>query len=175
MEWVVLLPCHIPILPTGEVLQVTVEPPSTVQKLGGTVLLGCVVEPPSMNITWRLNGKELNGSDDTLGILITHETLVITALSNHTVGRYQCVARMSAGAVASVPAMVTLASEYCLISPLLVQALSPSFYHSHSELLFYNERVLRAGDCTGIKTFTLLVPIPGSNPFHHMTPEHHWK
>ncbi|XP_049641707.1 brother of CDO isoform X1 [Suncus etruscus] len=94
----------------SEVLQVTVEPPSTVQKLGGTVLLGCVVEPLSRNITWRLNGKELNGSDDTLGILITHETLVITALSNHTVGRYQCVARMSAGAVASVPAMVTLAN-----------------------------------------------------------------
>ncbi|XP_024591184.1 brother of CDO isoform X3 [Neophocaena asiaeorientalis asiaeorientalis] len=94
----------------NEVPQVTVQPSSTVQKLGGTVILGCVVEPPWMNTTWRLNGKELNGSDDALGILITRGTLVITALSNHTVGRYQCVARMAAGAVASVPATVTLAN-----------------------------------------------------------------
>nr|XP_012642956.1 brother of CDO isoform X1 [Microcebus murinus]XP_012642957.1 brother of CDO isoform X1 [Microcebus murinus] len=94
----------------NEVPQVTVQPASTVQKLGGTVILGCVVEPPRMNVTWRLNGKELNGSDDALGVLITHGTLVITALSNHTVGRYQCVARMPAGAVASVPAPVTLAN-----------------------------------------------------------------
>lgn len=84
---------------------------STVQKLGGTVILGCVVEPPWVNVTWRFNGKELNGSDDTLGVLITRGTLVIAALNNHTVGRYQCVARMPAGAVASVPATVTLASE----------------------------------------------------------------
>ncbi|XP_058919661.1 brother of CDO isoform X5 [Kogia breviceps] len=94
----------------NEVPQVTVQPSSTVQKLGGTVILGCVVEPPWMNTTWRLNGKELNGSDDALGVLITRGTLVITALSNHTVGRYQCVARMPAGAVASVPATVTLAN-----------------------------------------------------------------
>ncbi|XP_006864242.1 PREDICTED: brother of CDO [Chrysochloris asiatica] len=90
--------------------QVTVLPTSTVQKLGGTVILGCVVEPPWMNITWRLNGKELDGSDDVLDILITRGTLVIPALNNHTVGRYQCVARMPAGAVASVPATVTLAN-----------------------------------------------------------------
>ncbi|KAL1288563.1 BOC [Ovibos moschatus] len=94
----------------NEVPQVTVQPSSTVQKLGGTVILGCVVEPPWMNTTWRLNGRELNGSDDTLGILITRGTLVVTALNNHTVGRYQCVARMPAGAVASVPATVTLAN-----------------------------------------------------------------
>ncbi|XP_058517876.1 brother of CDO isoform X2 [Ochotona princeps] len=94
----------------NEVPQVTVQPASTVQKLGGTVILGCVVEPPWMNVTWRLNGKELNDSDDALGILLTGGTLVITALSNHTVGRYQCVARMPAGAVASVPATVTLAN-----------------------------------------------------------------
>uniref|UniRef100_A0A5F9CVF5 BOC cell adhesion associated, onco regulated n=1 Tax=Oryctolagus cuniculus TaxID=9986 RepID=A0A5F9CVF5_RABIT len=104
-----------------EVPQVTVQPASTVQKLGGTVILGCVVEPPWMNITWRLNGKELNGSDDALGVLLTRGTLVIPALSNHTVGRYQCVARMPAGAVASVPATVTLASE----SPLLPRSPSP--------------------------------------------------
>ncbi|KAB0373706.1 hypothetical protein FD755_013962 [Muntiacus reevesi] len=99
----------------NEVPQVTVQPSSTVQKLGGTVILGCVVEPPWTNTTWRLNGKELNGSDDTLGILITHGTLVITALNNHTVGRYQCVARMPAGAVASVPATVTLANNYLIM------------------------------------------------------------
>uniref|UniRef100_A0A8C0TRA6 Brother of CDO n=1 Tax=Canis lupus familiaris TaxID=9615 RepID=A0A8C0TRA6_CANLF len=93
-----------------QIPQVTVQPSSTVQKLGGTVILGCVVEPPWMNTTWRLNGRELNGSDDALGILITRGTLVITALNNHTVGRYQCVARMPAGAVASVPATVTLAN-----------------------------------------------------------------
>ncbi|XP_049732534.1 brother of CDO isoform X3 [Elephas maximus indicus] len=94
----------------NKVPQVTVQPTSTVQKLGGTVILGCAVEPPWMDITWRLNGKELNGSDDALGVLITRGTLVITALNNHTVGRYQCVARMPAGAVASVPATVTLAN-----------------------------------------------------------------
>ncbi|KAI2530893.1 BOC isoform 1, partial [Pan troglodytes] len=53
----------------NEVPQVTVQPASTVQKPGGTVILGCVVEPPRMNVTWRLNGKELNGSDDALGVL----------------------------------------------------------------------------------------------------------
>nr|XP_036873546.1 brother of CDO isoform X2 [Manis javanica] len=94
----------------NEVPQVTVQPSSIVQKLGGTVILGCVVEPPWMNTTWRLNGQELNGSDDALGVLITQETLVIPALSNHTMGRYQCVARMLAGAVASVPATVTIAN-----------------------------------------------------------------
>lgn len=76
------------------------------------MILGCVVEPPWVNVTWRLNGKELNGSDEALGVLLTRGTLVITALNNRTVGRYQCVARMPAGAVASVPATVTLASEF---------------------------------------------------------------
>nr|XP_045003958.1 brother of CDO isoform X3 [Jaculus jaculus] len=93
-----------------EVPQVTVQPASTVQKPGGTVILGCVVDPPWVNVTWRLNGKELNGSDNALGVLLSHGTLVIAALNNHTVGRYQCVARMPAGAVASVPATVTLAN-----------------------------------------------------------------
>lgn len=81
------------------------------------MVLGCVVEPPWVNTTWRLNGRELSGSEDALGILVTRGTLVITALSNHTVGRYQCVARMPAGAVASVPAAVTLASECCCLAP----------------------------------------------------------
>lgn len=85
-----------------------------------------MVEPPWMNTTWRLNGRELNGSDDTLGILITRGTLVVTALNNHTVGRYQCVARMPAGAVASVPATVTLASESCSSAHRLLFLCSPS-------------------------------------------------
>lgn len=118
-SWGMFVHASVPVLPPDQVPQVTVQPSSTVQKLGGTVILGCVVEPPWMNTTWRLNGKELNGSDDALGILISRGTLVVTALSNRTVGRYQCVARMPAGAVASVPATVTLASECCslLLSP----------------------------------------------------------
>lgn len=138
------LHCRILVLPPDELPQVTVQPSSTVQKLGGTVILGCVAEPPGMNTTWRLNGKELNGSDDALGVLITRGTLVITALNNRTVGRYQCVARMPAGAVASVPATVTLASECrssaplpryrlcsCLYAPLplAVHTLSHYCYH----------------------------------------------
>ena len=126
VSWGVSIHLCIPVLPPDEVPQVTVQPSSTVQKLGGTVILGCVVEPPWMTTTWRLNGKELNGSDDTLGILITRGTLVITALNNQTVGRYQCVARMPAGAVASVPATVTLASEFCSSAHLLLFLSSPS-------------------------------------------------
>lgn len=53
-----------PFLPlcAGESLQVTVQPASTVQKPGGPVSLWCVVDPPRVNLTWRLNGKELDGS-----------------------------------------------------------------------------------------------------------------
>lgn len=127
VSWRVSIHCHVPVLPPDQVPQVTVQPSSTVQKLGGTVILGCIVEPPWMNATWRLNGKELNGSDDALGILITRGTLVVTALSNHTVGRYQCVARMPAGAVASVPATVTLASECYSFALLPWRPLSGSF------------------------------------------------
>uniref|UniRef100_A0A8C3SQW6 BOC cell adhesion associated, oncogene regulated n=1 Tax=Chelydra serpentina TaxID=8475 RepID=A0A8C3SQW6_CHESE len=94
---------------SGESLQVTVQPASAVQKYGGLVSLGCVVEPPKVNVTWRLNGKELVGSDEALGIRIELGKLIIMALNNHTVGRYQCIARMPEGVVASVPAAVTLA------------------------------------------------------------------
>lgn len=87
------------------------QPASIVQKLGGSVSLGCVVDPPRVNLTWRLNGKELAGSDKVLGIHIERGKLVITALNNHTVGRYQCIARVPEGVIASVPAVVTLASE----------------------------------------------------------------
>uniref|UniRef100_A0A8D0EKM5 BOC cell adhesion associated, oncogene regulated n=1 Tax=Strix occidentalis caurina TaxID=311401 RepID=A0A8D0EKM5_STROC len=94
----------------SESLQVTVQPASIVQKLGGPVSLGCVVDPPGVNLTWRLNGKELAGSDEVLGIHIERGKLVITALNNHTVGRYQCIARVPEGVIASVPAVVTLAN-----------------------------------------------------------------
>ncbi|XP_030059760.1 brother of CDO [Microcaecilia unicolor] len=94
----------------GEMLQFTIQPFSTFQKYGGSVTLGCAVEPPEANISWRLNGKTLSQEDDALGILFASGTLVITALKNDTVGRYQCIARTSAGAIASVPAIVTLAN-----------------------------------------------------------------
>lgn len=95
----------------GESLQVAVQPPSAVQKYGGLVSLGCVVEPLTVNVTWRLNGKELSPMNDILGIHIDQRLLTITALNNHTVGRYQCIVRVPEGVIASVPAMVTLASE----------------------------------------------------------------
>ncbi|XP_067157938.1 brother of CDO isoform X5 [Apteryx mantelli] len=94
----------------SESLQVTVQPASIVQKLGGSVSLGCVVDPPRVNLTWRLNGKELIGSDNMLGIHIERGKLIITSLNNHTVGRYQCIARVPEGVIASVPAVVTLAN-----------------------------------------------------------------
>ncbi|XP_015676807.1 brother of CDO [Protobothrops mucrosquamatus] len=94
----------------GDSLHVSVQPDSIVQKHGGMVTLGCVVEPLGINVTWRLNGKELLQSDDVLGIHIDQRLLTIAALNNHTVGRYQCIASMSEGVVASVPATVTLAN-----------------------------------------------------------------
>ncbi|KAJ7320292.1 hypothetical protein JRQ81_019803 [Phrynocephalus forsythii] len=94
----------------GESLHVTVQPASIIQKRGGLVTLRCVVEPLRVNVTWRLNGMELPPSDDTLGIHIDQRLLIITALNNHTVGRYQCIAHVPEGLVASVPAMVTLAN-----------------------------------------------------------------
>ncbi|XP_061844695.1 brother of CDO isoform X3 [Colius striatus] len=94
----------------SESLQVTVQPASIVQKLGGSVSLGCVVDPPRVNLTWRLNGKELPGSDEVLGIHIERGKLIIASLTNRTVGRYQCIARVPEGVIASVPAVVTLAN-----------------------------------------------------------------
>ncbi|XP_048349884.1 brother of CDO isoform X3 [Sphaerodactylus townsendi] len=94
----------------GESLQVSVQPASVVQKYGGLVSLGCVVEPLRVSVSWRLNGKELLASDEVLGIHIDQRLLTITALNNHTVGRYQCIAHMPEGVVVSVPAVVTLAN-----------------------------------------------------------------
>ncbi|XP_077149784.1 brother of CDO [Ranitomeya variabilis] len=90
-----------------QVPQFLVQPVSTFQKYGGSVTLSCVVEPASAIISWRLNGQEL---EEFPGILVLGGTLVITGLNNETAGRYQCIVRTSAGAMASVPAIVTLAN-----------------------------------------------------------------
>lgn len=90
----------------------TEEPLSVVQKLGGSVTLRCSALPDHVNITWRLNGRELpDGGDEELGLLVQPGSLYIPSLSNLTVGRYQCVATASVGSRASVPANVTAASE----------------------------------------------------------------
>ncbi|KAJ8010737.1 hypothetical protein DPEC_G00078270 [Dallia pectoralis] len=95
---------------TGEVPVFTTEPQSVVQKLGGSVTLRCSAQPTSTNITWRLNGRELiSGENEDLGVVVEPGTLVIPALTNLTLGRYQCVATTNTGALASVPANVTAA------------------------------------------------------------------
>ncbi|KAM4701335.1 brother of CDO isoform 2-T2 [Discoglossus pictus] len=88
--------------------QFLVQPLSTFQKYGGSVTLSCSVEPASAAISWRLNGVELGA--DVPGVLVSGGTLVIASLNNDTAGRYQCIARTSVGALASVPAIVTLAN-----------------------------------------------------------------
>lgn len=97
--------------PPADVPLFTEEPASVVQKLGGSVTLRCSARPASANISWRLNGLELRG-DAQLGVVLGPDSLSIPALSNLTVGRYQCVASTPAGALASVAANVTAASEY---------------------------------------------------------------
>lgn len=92
---------------TDEVPVFTEEPLSVVQKLGGSVSLRCSVRPASANISWRLNGVEVQEGD--LGVLLGPNSLFIPTLSNTTLGRYQCVASTAAGALASVPANVTAA------------------------------------------------------------------
>ncbi|CAL9698012.1 unnamed protein product [Knipowitschia caucasica] len=90
-----------------EVPVFTEEPMSVVQKLGGSVSLRCSVRPTSANISWRLNGAEVVQGD--LGVVLGPSSLFIPTLTNTTLGRYQCVARTAAGALASVPANVTAA------------------------------------------------------------------
>ncbi|XP_062235455.1 brother of CDO [Platichthys flesus] len=92
---------------SDEVPVFTEEPMSVVQKLGGSVNLRCRARPASANISWRLNGKELVDGD--VGVVLGPVGLFIPALSNLTLGRYQCVASTGAGALASVPANVTAA------------------------------------------------------------------
>ncbi|XP_051969788.1 brother of CDO-like [Xyrauchen texanus] len=88
----------------------TEEPLSVVQKLGGSVTLHCSALPNHVNITWRLNGRELPaGGNEELGVLVQPNSLYIPSLTNLTVGRYQCVATTSVGSCASVPASVTAA------------------------------------------------------------------
>uniref|UniRef100_A0A8C1AHG3 BOC cell adhesion associated, oncogene regulated n=1 Tax=Cyprinus carpio carpio TaxID=630221 RepID=A0A8C1AHG3_CYPCA len=88
----------------------TEEPLSVVQKLGGSVTLHCSALPNHVNISWRLNGRELpTGGDEELGVLVRPGSLYISSLTNLTVGRYQCVATISVGSCASVPANVTAA------------------------------------------------------------------
>lgn len=97
------------ILSSDEVPVFTEEPMSVVQKLGGSVNLRCSARPASANISWRLNGQEFGDGD--FGVVLGPDSLFIPTLSNLTVGRYQCVASTGAGALASVPANVTAASE----------------------------------------------------------------
>lgn len=94
---------------SDEVPVFTEEPASVVQKLGGSVILRCSVRPASANISWRIDGRELADGDQ--GVVLRPNSLFIPALSNLTLGRYQCVASTGAGALASVPANVTAASE----------------------------------------------------------------
>lgn len=95
--------------PSDEVPAFTDEPMSVVQKLGGSVSLRCSARPPAANISWHLNGWELTDGD--FGVVLTPGGLLIPSLSNVTLGRYQCVASTDVGALASVPANVTAASE----------------------------------------------------------------
>lgn len=94
---------------TDEVPVFTEEPASVVQKLGGSVMLRCSARPASAKLIWSLNGEQLSNGD--LGVVLGPGTLLIPSLTNLTLGRYQCVASTSAGALASVPANVTAASE----------------------------------------------------------------
>ncbi|XP_034025245.1 brother of CDO isoform X2 [Thalassophryne amazonica] len=92
---------------SDEVPVFTEEPVSVVQKLGGSVTLRCSAQPTTANISWRLNNQEVVGGD--VGVELGPGTLLIRALSNVTLGRYQCIASTAAGALASVPANVTAA------------------------------------------------------------------
>ncbi|KAI1891220.1 hypothetical protein AGOR_G00141540 [Albula goreensis] len=85
------------------------EPLSVVQKLGGSVMLHCSAHPPTANISWCLNGQDLGGAAEGLGVQLQSGVLLIPSLTNRTLGRYQCVASTSAGACASVPATITAA------------------------------------------------------------------
>ncbi|KTG35707.1 hypothetical protein cypCar_00000094 [Cyprinus carpio] len=101
---------YVPISLLDDVPVFTEEPLSVVQKLGGSVTLHCSALPNHVNISWRLNGRELpTGGDEELGVLVRPGSLYISSLTNLTVGRYQCVATISVGSCASVPANVTAA------------------------------------------------------------------
>ncbi|XP_072567473.1 brother of CDO [Paramormyrops kingsleyae] len=88
----------------------TEEPLSVVQKLGSSVTLHCEARPNNVSLSWRLNGRELAEADlQLLGAWLLPGGFYIQTLSELALGRYQCVASTSLGAVASVPANVTAA------------------------------------------------------------------
>ncbi|XP_051494503.1 cell adhesion molecule-related/down-regulated by oncogenes isoform X2 [Apus apus] len=84
------------------------EPLSTVQKPGGPVHLSCSAEPPTAHLSWLLNGEPL---DSKVGeVEMQPGSLTIASLSPSALGRYQCVASSSVGAVVSSPATVSMGS-----------------------------------------------------------------
>ncbi|KAM4650640.1 cell adhesion molecule-related/down-regulated by oncogenes isoform 1-T2 [Discoglossus pictus] len=83
------------------------EPLSTVQKPGGAVTLFCAAEPPLAIISWVFNG-ELLDTRQTTGVEAQAGQLTISSLGPTQVGRYQCIANTSRGAVISKPANVAL-------------------------------------------------------------------
>ncbi|XP_067827178.1 cell adhesion molecule-related/down-regulated by oncogenes isoform X2 [Heptranchias perlo] len=85
------------------------EPHSTLQKLGGRVQLRCAAEPAWARITWLFNGQKLTDSGQS-GLEIRSGSLTISNLQMSHVGRYQCVASSSAGAIMSSPSSITIAS-----------------------------------------------------------------
>ncbi|XP_030076555.1 cell adhesion molecule-related/down-regulated by oncogenes [Microcaecilia unicolor] len=83
------------------------EPLSTVQKAGGSVVLHCSAEPPSTQIFWLLNGKKLSVEPEE--VAVQPGSLTIFSLGSSYTGQYQCVANTSIGAIISKPANVSLA------------------------------------------------------------------
>ncbi|XP_043936763.1 cell adhesion molecule-related/down-regulated by oncogenes isoform X2 [Protopterus annectens] len=87
----------------------TSEPLSIVQKIGGKVQLQCTAEPSTAHISWWFNGQRLDLLLDRM-IELQAGSLIIPSLQTSHVGQYQCVASTEAGAVISVPAIVSTAS-----------------------------------------------------------------
>ncbi|KAG7483879.1 hypothetical protein MATL_G00042990 [Megalops atlanticus] len=89
-------------------LSFLLEPRSTVQRLGGTVHLGCAVQNPSVRLSWRFMGQPLDPTA-VPGVEVKPGSLTLTSLQPSQAGQYQCVAHWEAGAVASRIAQVTIA------------------------------------------------------------------
>nr|XP_033774053.1 cell adhesion molecule-related/down-regulated by oncogenes isoform X3 [Geotrypetes seraphini] len=82
------------------------EPLSTVQKVGGSVVLRCSAEPPSAQVFWLLNGEKLSVEPEEAAV--QPGSLTIFSLDSSHTGQYQCVANTSIGAIISKPANVSL-------------------------------------------------------------------
>ncbi|KAM5131943.1 cell adhesion molecule-related/down-regulated by oncogenes isoform 2-T4 [Mantella aurantiaca] len=97
------------------------EPLSTVQKPGVRVTLLCLVEPPWSHISWLLNGRPLERTQD---VDIQPGNLTILSLELHHAGRYQCMANTSRGALISTPANVSVAylGDFESVSRVVVEA-----------------------------------------------------